>query len=51
MSCAHAGPGMRDLISPYCVFDVLLHTLGIPFNGQFLASLNRLQSLIDPLMG
>ena len=51
MPCAHAGPVMRDLISQNCVFDVLLHTPGIPFNGQFLANLNHLQSLIDPLTG
>ena len=42
---------MRDLISQNCVFDVLLHTPGIPFNGQFLANLNRMQSLIEPLTG
>ena len=51
MPCAHAGPGLRDLVGQNCVFDALLHAPGIPLIGQFLASLNSLQSLIDPLTG
>ncbi len=44
----HAGPCFRDLVCQDRVFLTFLNSARVPFVGQLLAHLNRLQALVDP---
>ena len=46
---AHARPRFRDLVGQNRVFHAFLNAACVPFVGQFLAHLNCLQALVDPL--
>ena len=51
MPGGHPRPCAGDLIGEDGVLHALLHAAGVPFICQFLADLNGLQPLVDPLAG
>ena len=48
MPRVHPRPRFCDLVGQNRVFHALLYTACVPFVGQLLAHLNRLQALVDP---